>query len=67
MPPRFAMLGRSPSRLPVVAARRRPRGSHVVPNHRHVHLIPCQLIPFLLLAALLFGLALLTLAFSAHS
>ena len=60
------MMGKSLSRF-AVAAERRPRSSHVLPGHRHVHLIPCQIVPFLFAAALLFGLALLTLAFSAHA
>ncbi len=58
------MLGKSPSRLPVRAVKR-PRASHVFPAHRQV--IPCQLVPWLLAAALLFGLAMLTLALTVHA
>ncbi len=58
------MLGKSSSRLPVRAVKR-PRAFHVFPAHRQV--IPCELIPWLLAAALLFGLATLTLALSAHA
>jgi hypothetical protein len=58
------MLGKSPSRLPVRAVKR-PRASHFFSVHRQV--IPCELIPWLLAAALLFGLAMLTLALSAHA
>jgi hypothetical protein len=62
----FAMLGKSPSKVPV-ATGRRARSSHVLPSHRHIHIIPCQVIPFLFAAALLFGLALLMLAIRAHA
>jgi hypothetical protein len=63
------MLGKSSSRLPRVArtAARRPRGGHVYPAHNSTHLIPDQLVPWLLAALLLFGLAMLTLALTARA
>lgn len=59
------MPGKSPSRVPAVTAKR-PRASHVFSAHR-VHLIPNQLLPWLLAAALLLGLAMLTLALTARA
>ena len=60
------MLGKSPSRLPRVATKR-PRVNHVYPAHHAAHLIPDQLIPWLLAALLLFGLAMLTLALTVRA
>jgi hypothetical protein len=60
------MLGKSPSRLPVVAVKR-PRVSHVYPAHHSLHLIPDQLLPWLFAAALVFGLAMLMLVLAAHA
>jgi len=60
------MLGKTPSRFPR-AATKRPRANHVYPTHHAAHLIPDQLIPWLLAALLLFGLAMLTLALSARA
>jgi hypothetical protein len=59
------MLGKSPSRLPVAVVKR-PRASHVYPAHHSLHLIPDQLLPWLFAAALVFGLAMLTLALTAR-
>jgi hypothetical protein len=60
------MLGKVRSRLPVAAVKR-PRLSHVFPAHRHGHLIPDQLIPWLFAALLLFGLTVLMLALTARA
>ncbi len=43
-------------------ATKKPHVSHVYPTHQATHLIPDQLIPWLLAATLLLGLAMLTLA-----
>jgi len=59
------MLGKSPSRVPV-ATIKRSRAQHALPAH-HAHLIPDQLLPWLLAAALLLGLAMLTLALTARA
>lgn len=60
------MLRKSPSRMPV-AASKRPRTLNVLPHHHRAHLIPDQLLPWLLAAALLLGLAMLTLALTARA
>jgi hypothetical protein len=60
------MLGKSPSRLPRVATKR-PRVTQVYPSHHTAHVIPDQLIPWLLAAFLLFGLAMLTLALTVRA
>jgi len=60
------MLGKSPSRLPH-AAQKRPRVGHVYPPNHAAHLIPDQLIPWLLAASLLLGLAILSLALTARA
>ncbi|HUE42841.1 MAG TPA: hypothetical protein VMP12_04715 [Candidatus Sulfotelmatobacter sp.] len=52
--------------MPRVATKK-PRASHVYPAHHAAHLIPDQLIPWLLAALLLFGLAMLTLALTARA
>src|SRR5579863_4737990 len=59
------MMGKSPTRVPVAAVKR-PRMADVVPAHR-VHLIPDQLIPWVLAASLLFGLTMLMLALTARA
>src|SRR5580693_6621168 len=63
------MLVKSSSRLPriVRTAEKRPRGGHVYPAHHASHLIPDQLVPWLLAALLMFGLAMLTLALTARA
>jgi hypothetical protein len=58
------MLGKSSFRLPRVAMKE-PRDSHVHPAHHAAHVIPDQLIPWLLAASLLLGLAMLILALAA--
>lgn len=60
------MLGKTLSRLPRVATKR-PRISHVHPAHHAAHVIPDQLVPWLLAASLLLGLAMLTLALTARA
>lgn len=60
------MQGRSSSKLPGVAAKR-PRVVHVYPAHHAGHVIPDQLVPWLLAASLLLGLAMLTLALSVRA
>jgi hypothetical protein len=59
------MQGKSRSRVPVVATKR-SRLSHALPPQR-LHLIPDQLLPWLLAAALLLGLAMLTSALTARA
>jgi hypothetical protein len=65
------MLGKSPSlpsRLSVTAtAVKKPRVSHTYPAHHAPHLIPDQLIPWLLAASLLLGLAILISVLTAHA
>ncbi len=63
------MLVKSSSRLPriVRTAEKGPRGGHVYPAHHASHLIPDQLVPWLLAALLMFGLAMLTLALTARA
>jgi hypothetical protein len=60
------MLGRSPIIVPT-AATKRPRLSHVYHPHHAAHVIPDQLIPWLLAASLLFGLVMLTLSLIARA
>lgn len=61
------MLRKSSSRLPH-GAPKRARVSHVYPaSHHTAHLIPDQLLPWLLAASLLLGLAILTLALTARA
>lgn len=60
------MLGKPPLRFPRVALKK-SRLSHAYPSHHTAHLISDQLIPWLLAASLLFGLAMLTLALTAHT
>jgi hypothetical protein len=60
------MLRKSPSRLPHIAPKR-ARFSHVYPPSHAAHLIPDQLIPWLLAASLLLGLAILSLALTARA
>ena len=59
------MLGKSPSRVTADTAKR-PNLPRVLSNH-HSHLIPDQLLPWLLAASLLLGLAMLTLALTARA
>jgi hypothetical protein len=59
------MLGKSSSESPTRFVKR-ARVSRVVPTHRSTHIFPDQLLPWLLAAALLFGLAMLTLALTAR-
>jgi hypothetical protein len=59
------MLGKSPSRVPIATIKRQ-RAHHTLPAH-HVHLIPVQLLPWVFAAALLLGLAMLTLALTAKA
>jgi hypothetical protein len=58
------MLGKSSFRLPRVAMKE-PRSGDVHPAHHAAHLIPDQLIPWLLAASLLLGLAMLILVLAA--
>jgi hypothetical protein len=61
------MPGKSSSTFPHIAPKR-ARVSQVYPAHHHTaHLIPDQLIPWLLAASLLLGLAILSLALNAHT
>ena len=60
------MQWRSPSKLPGVAAKG-PRAGHVYSAHHAAHVIPDQLIPWLLAASLLLGLAMLMLALTARA
>jgi hypothetical protein len=59
------MLGKWPSRLPSNPPKR-ARIVPVYPAHHAAHVIPYQLIPWLLAASLLLGLAMLMLAFGAR-
>jgi hypothetical protein len=63
---RQGMLRKSSSRLPETAVKK-PRVSHVVPAHHALHLIPDQLLPWLLVASLLLGLAILVSELSANA
>jgi hypothetical protein len=60
------MLRKSSSRLPVTAVKK-PRVSHVFPARHAPHIIPDQLLPWLLAASLLLGLAILLSELSAHA
>jgi hypothetical protein len=59
------MLRKSSSRLPQIAPRK-SRAVHAYPAHHTTHLIPDQLIPWVLAASLLLGLAILSLALTAR-
>jgi hypothetical protein len=54
------------SKSPAAVARK-SRATHVLPAHRSTHLFPCELLPWLLAAALLLGLTMLTLALTVHA
>jgi hypothetical protein len=60
------MLRKPSSKLPARIAKR-TRAPHALPTHRSNHILPDQLLPWLLAAALLFGLAMLTLALTARA